>query len=161
MSESSQTPQASDAPRELDRREALAWIARATAAGVVLSCACGDEAHAEEQGGKPAKAPSFNDLKVGVAVDSGNGYFLTKTEKGVAALPKVCTHKGKPLGVDKDGHIFCAAHGSKFDLDGKVAKGPAKDPLKPFKITVGADGALTIDTTANVDSGTWATPPAK
>jgi Rieske Fe-S protein len=46
--------------------------------------------------------------------------------------------------VDKvaDGTIDCPCHGSKFNLDGTVAKGPAQDPLEAQAVTVQGDSIV-------------------
>ena len=49
------------------------------------------------------------------------------------AVSAVCPHKGGPIA---DGTIDCPCHGSKFNLDGTVAKGPASRPLEPKSIAV-------------------------
>lgn len=46
------------------------------------------------------------------------------------AFVAICTHSGCNIsGVEGD-EIVCNCHGSRFRLDGTVAKGPAKRPLK-------------------------------
>ncbi len=49
-------------------------------------------------------------------------------ENYVALLLR-CTHAENPL-ISKGSDFFCDLHGSNFDKNGKVTKGPAEQPLK-------------------------------
>jgi Rieske Fe-S protein len=55
----------------------------------------------------------------------------------------VCTHQGCTVAEVVDGTINCPCHGSKFNLDGTVANGPATKPLPPMKIEV-KGGSITL-----------------
>jgi nitrite reductase/ring-hydroxylating ferredoxin subunit len=64
------------------------------------------------------------------------------------ALSTQCTHEGCPVTPPVGGIITCPCHGSQFDLDGKVRRGPAQFPLtryatdydgKTKQLTVGLD----------------------
>jgi Rieske Fe-S protein len=46
-----------------------------------------------------------------------------------------CSHQNQPLSATKTG-LFCASHGSAFDLEGNVTVEPATDPLRKFKTEV-------------------------
>jgi len=64
-------------------------------------------------------------------------FWLSTTEKGIAALYKVCTHLGciydwKPT-EDK---FICPCHGSQFQRDGTFISGPAPRSLDRFPIVV-------------------------
>lgn len=148
----------------MSRREALTWISRAAVAGCVMaSC----DVFGEEKG-KPAAAPKPPNLKDFKDVPKGKAYkpelqevILVQTDKGVAAFPALCTHKNNNLVVDKDDGIFCPSHGSLFNLDGSVKKGPAKGPLKWLKVTVDKDGSVSVDPKTFVKAGEWTAVPAK
>src|SRR5579863_3026168 len=66
---------------------------------------------------------------------------------GVYAMTLTCTHAGCDMGVfgsvSPQG-IFCACHGSEFDANGNVVRGPAQQSLDHFNVTVDASGNLTI-----------------
>jgi nitrite reductase/ring-hydroxylating ferredoxin subunit len=47
------------------------------------------------------------------------------------ALLLECTHQQNQLMVDPNGYR-CALHGSRFDLEGQVVKGPAETALKKY-----------------------------
>ncbi len=57
-------------------------------------------------------------------------------------LSAVCTHKGCNVDRVADGVIVCPCHGSKFNLDGTVANGPATKPLEAKAIVVQGDSIV-------------------
>ncbi|MEO6903460.1 MAG: Rieske (2Fe-2S) protein [Bacteroidia bacterium] len=79
---------------------------------------------------------SFNQEVNIVIVRDANLQFdialIKKTETDYDALELKCTHQANSLTATKTG-FMCAAHGSTFDLDGKVTKEPALLPLKKYK----------------------------
>ncbi len=58
-----------------------------------------------------------------------------KADGSYKALLLKCTHFENELVPNKTGYL-CTAHGSKFDTDGKVLKGPAGAPLIQLKTTI-------------------------
>ncbi|WP_377116727.1 QcrA and Rieske domain-containing protein [Mucilaginibacter litoreus] len=57
--------------------------------------------------------------------------LLIKNAENYKALYLRCTHEGVGL-TPAANKIFCSAHGSVFDLDGKVVKEPALRPLQSY-----------------------------
>ncbi len=73
----------------------------------------------------------------GVIVD---GVVVTQPSAGVfRGFSAVCTHAGCTVADVSDGTINCTCHGSRFNLDGTVANGPATRPLEPRPIAVDGD----------------------
>ncbi|MCV7062518.1 Rieske (2Fe-2S) protein [Mycolicibacterium vaccae] len=65
---------------------------------------------------------------------------ITQPTAGVyRAFSAVCTHAGCSLADVSDGTINCPCHGSKFNLDGTVANGPATRPLEGKSVAVDGD----------------------
>lgn len=149
-----------ESERTLTRRDALAWLVRASAAGWALAGSC---AWAEEKADK-SRPPKLADLSAlanesAKAIDNP-AVLLVRTGKGVAAFPRVCTHKHQALDVDeKSGAIFCPLHGSRFSLEGKPTNGPASRPLKWYKVEVEDGGAIRVDVKKTIDTGSWAPLP--
>jgi nitrite reductase/ring-hydroxylating ferredoxin subunit len=69
-----------------------------------------------------------------VAKIKGRELLLIRDSDGsVRALTPHCTHKRHPLVYNpKTRTVECHGHGSRFSLDGKAVKGPARDPLRRF-----------------------------
>jgi len=73
----------------------------------------------------------------GVIIDD---IVVTQPSAGVfKGFSAKCTHKGCTVDKVADGTIDCPCHGSKFNLDGTVANGPAAKPLEAQNITVQGD----------------------
>lgn len=68
--------------------------------------------------------------------------LLVKTAAGYRALYMICTHNQAALSGNKYS-IVCPLHGSEFDFDGMVKKGPATKPLHLFKVTE-EDGKIIV-----------------
>jgi Rieske Fe-S protein len=97
--------------------------------------------------GGPA-APAANVIAKTADVPVGSGVIVDKVVvtqptagvfKGFSAT---CTHKGCTVDKIADGTIDCPCHGSKFNLDGSVANGPAQKPLEVQAITVEGDSIV-------------------
>jgi len=68
-----------------------------------------------------------------------NGWYydiaVQKNQDGFTALLMQCTHQNNQLTLSGDTY-YCNLHGSTFDKNGQVKKGPAEEPLKKYKTTV-------------------------
>lgn len=70
----------------------------------------------------------------GVIVDD---FVVTQPTAGVfKGFSSVCPHAGCNVSKVTDGKIVCPCHGSKFNLDGTVAEGPAKESLEAKPVSV-------------------------
>ncbi|MFD3807929.1 Rieske (2Fe-2S) protein [Streptomyces sp. NPDC058611] len=149
-------------PTRTARRTVLAAGA-ATLAGGALA-ACGGESEpkpASDPGSATTPSAASSAPAAGAAnaiaktadVPVGGGTVL-KDEKLVITQPTageyrcfsaVCTHSGCLVNKVADGTIVCPCHDSKFkDTDGAVTKGPATRPLPEKKISVAADGSISL-----------------
>jgi cytochrome b6-f complex iron-sulfur subunit len=75
-------------------------------------------------------------------------FWLTRTEQGVLALYKVCTHLGCLYAWrDQEGKFICPCHGSQFQYDGTYIQGPAPRSLDRFVVqVVTPDGQVVAET---------------
>jgi nitrite reductase/ring-hydroxylating ferredoxin subunit len=70
--------------------------------------------------------------------------FVNKKSAGdYTALLMECTHEQQPLTASGSA-LFCASHGSKFDLEGNVLLAPATKKLVRYPVTAN-DTELTIE----------------
>ena len=74
------------------------------------------------------------------------GIVIANDSGPVMAIRPRCTHKGC-LAQWQGEHLSyeCPCHGSKFDLIGRVIKGPAVKPLPAVLCVKQEDGTLTVD----------------
>jgi cytochrome b6-f complex iron-sulfur subunit len=70
---------------------------------------------------------------------------LIKNPDGFIALSLVCTHLGCTV-ESQPGGFACPCHGSHFDPQGKVTRGPAEKPLRLLRTQVSSDGHLHVYT---------------
>lgn len=54
------------------------------------------------------------------------------------SLSMRCTHEGCGVNAPQSGIITCGCHGSQFELNGAVKRGPATQPLKSYATTFDA-----------------------
>jgi len=68
---------------------------------------------------------------------------LLHTEKGFSAMSLICTHLGCTVEQKADG-FTCPCHGSRYNANGNVLKGPAAKPLQSLRVEVTAEGNLKL-----------------
>ena len=139
------------------RRVALQVLARGGAAGAFVG-ACGGPS------GTPA-AP-IGTVEAGLAIDYPVGSLepvgnlplaVGRDAKGLYAMTLTCTHTGCNMATDGDvspSGVYCGCHGSRFDANGGVTRGPARDDLAHFAVTVDANGVITVHGDHEVDAAT-------
>src|SRR5689334_1100841 len=67
---------------------------------------------------------------------AGQGFFLVRHGGELVALSSVCTHRACRIKARADGSFLCPCHGSTFDPQGHVEKGPATRDLPHYRITI-------------------------
>jgi len=68
----------------------------------------------------------------GALVYNQSRVVVIRREEDVYALSLVCTHLGCTVNVTEE-KLVCPCHGSIFDRDGNVIKGPSRQPLERLK----------------------------
>lgn len=141
---------------QLSRRQVIVSTTALAAAGALAGCATygepkKDAPAVEVATGSPGAPPAPANAVANVTqVPVGSGLIIADKElvvtqpvagefKGMSAI---CTHQGCTVATIEGGTINCPCHGSKFNLDGSVAAGPASKPLPPKQVSV--DGEFIV-----------------
>lgn len=69
--------------------------------------------------------------------------MLIHNEDGFSALSLVCPHLGCTV-EDGEAGFICPCHGSRFDAQGVLQRGPAQQSLRSLRIETTADGQLEL-----------------
>jgi cytochrome b6-f complex iron-sulfur subunit len=85
-------------------------------------------------------------------VPPGRAVAVFRDPEGVYAVSTICTHLGCVVKPNPEG-FECPCHGSRFNPDGTVLRGPAPRALPWLKVSV-SGGALTVDEDTTVPPGT-------
>jgi cytochrome b6-f complex iron-sulfur subunit len=91
----------------------------------------------------------------------GDAYYLITTPDGIKdfAINATCTHLGCVVPWNKAANKFCCpCHGSQYDENGKVVRGPAPLSLALAHTTVAADGNIEVSPWPETDFRTGLEP---
>ena len=100
---------------------------------------------APSSGGLRASLTSVEDIPAGGAVSAaapdGSKVLVARMPGDeVLAFSAVCPHEGCTVAPD-DGQFTCPCHGSQYELNGDLKRGPARTGLTPFPVRV-VDGQV-------------------
>jgi cytochrome b6-f complex iron-sulfur subunit len=143
----------SQAGREaLDRREFVTTCACLLAGGGFLSaCASLATRPVPVADGRvrlvlaehPELAAADGSLKILPAGAANPLYVLHLEGNRFAVLSPICKHQGCTVDIQGP-RLLCPCHGSTYDREGRVLRGPTQLPLDRFTANV-SDGVLVID----------------
>lgn len=77
--------------------------------------------------------------------------FLVRKGNAFRCLSAICTHLGCTVNRTSQGY-HCPCHGSVFDDQGSVKRGPAPRALEWFLVTLSKDSRLLVDKNQRVNS---------
>jgi len=132
----------------ISRRRLLRILGSSTGvalAGVAAGSGCGAPTGSPPTG--PVSGGSVSALPLGSLRVMGN-VAVARDSQGIYAMSAVCTHASCLLTDSSDqiaAGLDCPCHSSRFDGGGAVLRGPARDPLQHYQVTIAADGAITVD----------------
>jgi Rieske Fe-S protein len=85
-----------------------------------------------------------NDIPLrGALVFKRSRVVVIRREDEIFALSLVCTHLGCTVNVTAE-KLICPCHGSIFDRDGKVLKGPSDQPLARLEVEQQGDKLVVL-----------------
>ena len=78
-------------------------------------------------------------------------YVLALGGRRFAALSPICTHLGCTVEIEQ-ARLVCPCHGSTYDREGKVLRGPAEEALTSYRTALTSDDVLVIELEAKRDA---------
>ena len=134
----------------IDRRAFLGVAASLTAISALPSCASVavlpvvpvDGAIRLDLTRHPRLLAPGGSLRVRLPNSMDQIYVLALENGEFAAVSPICTHLGCTVDVS-GAHLVCPCHGSTYDREGRVLRGPAERSLRRFPASV-SEGELVI-----------------
>jgi Rieske Fe-S protein len=83
-------------------------------------------------------------LKVVAKGASDPIYVLSLGDRQFAAVSPICTHLGCTVEIEQS-RLVCPCHGSTYDRQGRVLRGPAEQALTRYRVAVTSDDVLVIE----------------
>ena len=157
MSEEQKTQRSRLEPEPVSQRDALELMSLWAAASAMLFGLVGmlrlPKAAVLSSPSKRFRVSLPETLASGEAfTPTGRNVAVFRDEQGIYAISRVCTHLGCIVKPTAEG-FECPCHGSRYDRDGVVTKGPAPRPLQWLEVKE-QGGVLYVDEGANVTTGT-------
>jgi len=87
--------------------------------------------------GQKEKILPFNKNK---QISFFDNYIVVNEYETTTVLTSHCTHLGCKINKTENSRLICPCHGSEYDLQGKVLKGPAYKNLEMIPSKISADG---------------------
>ena len=78
-------------------------------------------------------------------------YVLSLGQRRYAAVSPICTHLGCTVEIEQ-ARLVCPCHGSTYDREGKVLRGPAEEALTSYRTALTSDDVLVIELEAKRDA---------
>ena len=125
----------------MNRRHFL-FLSAAFAAGCTTP---GGNASAAVRGGVVNACPASQYLADGVYTRYRyHGFFIVRRGANLFAISSICTHRKCRINTEANKSFSCPCHGSTFDPNGHVTKGPARRDLPVYQISTNAKGELLV-----------------
>ena len=141
----------------IDRRDFVATVGSLAVVAATASAAQAKPAAATEAASQPSviDAGAISAFTRDGVYDAtrDQGCFVIRRNEELFALSSICTHRGCKVRAQLDESYVCKCHGSMFDRDGKVTKGPAKQDLPRLALAINADQHVEVDLTQKFARG--------
>jgi len=134
----------------LNRRTVLA------AGAVCACCVLTGDIDAQDQSGSIVDVGPVTDFEKDGVYDKlarSAKVLIIRKGKRLIAANSICSHKACVVKVVDDG-LKCPCHGSLFEADGTIVKGPAKSSLLRYGIRIEA-GRILVDKSKSFDEKNW------
>jgi len=92
----------------------------------------------------PELAADGGSLKVMPKGAADSIYVLALGQRRFAAVSPICTHLGCTVEIEQ-ARLVCPCHGSTYDREGRVLRGPAEEALASYRVAVTSDDVLVIE----------------
>jgi Rieske Fe-S protein len=143
-------------PKELGitRRDFIGLLGVGAAGLVVASCTSGTIRESGQAAGSKIRMGDPTDFPVGSArIFESRRAVVVRDEEGVFAMSLVCPHRRCTVTKTSRG-FTCPCHGSEFNEEGKLSRGPARRGLTWYNVSVDDNGELVVDLANKVRLGT-------
>jgi Rieske Fe-S protein len=133
----------------IDRRAFVSIVAALPVATLVGGCASLAAVPVTPEQGRvrlrflhhPALLEPGGSLRIRPEGEASSVYVLALDNGQFAALSPICTHQGCTVDIGGS-HLICPCHGSTYDRDGTVVRGPAPESLRRFPVERTEDGLI-------------------
>ncbi len=92
----------------------------------------------------PVDVGTLQDFAVGSwTLDRSGALIIGRDAAGLFAYSAICTHAGCVVEApDASGRSICQCHGSLFDGNGGVVRGPARSDLPHFQVSISGETVM-------------------
>ena len=131
----------------MNRREFLIGGAGLLAGAAVATIGAGNGTAYAAKGGETVDAGPADAFREDGVYDRFRyqGFLLIRKGERFIALSSLCTHRACQLKIAPDKSFICPCHGSTFDPEGLVTKGPAERNLPQLPTRIDGTGRLLVE----------------
>ncbi len=136
------------AAQALDRRQLLRVVGTSAGALIFTKVMTGCQNPKGSPPTGPVSAMNVANFKMNSLEVLSANIAVGQDSNGIYAMSAICTHAGCVLEDNAQtisAGLYCPCHGSAFDGNGNVTRGPARTPLQHYQVTIAADGSITVD----------------
>lgn len=118
--------------KKFSRKHFLKYLAGLVVFPFVLLAGQAIDRHKQLAGKKIVRVP----MHLNNGINFHEDIVIIKNRDDILVLSSRCTHLGCHISSEENGEMVCPCHGSRFDMNGKVIKGPANSSLKVLDFSI-------------------------